>query len=86
MFLLWSGKRYVLKQDQPTCLPCYEDKFANKCEKCEKAIGTDYKVSSLLQVFSLQVSTELRHGRTHTSASLETKILGSLQEILWVIY
>ncbi|XP_067947376.1 four and a half LIM domains protein 2-like [Watersipora subatra] len=38
-----TGKRYVLRQDQPTCLPCYEDKFANKCEKCEKAIGTDFK-------------------------------------------
>lgn len=41
-----TGKRYVLRQDQPTCLPCYEDKFANKCEKCEKAIGTDFKVIS----------------------------------------
>lgn len=39
-----AGKRYVLRQDQPTCLTCYEDKFANKCEKCEKAIGTDFKV------------------------------------------
>ena len=42
----FAGKRYVLKQDQPTCLPCYEEKFANRCEKCEKAIGTDFKVRS----------------------------------------
>jgi len=41
------GKRYVLRQDQPTCLPCYEEKFANKCEKCEKPIGTDFKVGAV---------------------------------------
>ncbi|XP_067940133.1 four and a half LIM domains protein 2-like [Watersipora subatra] len=38
-----AGKRYVLRLDQPTCLPCYDSKFADACEACAKPIGTDFK-------------------------------------------
>ena len=45
------GKRYVLRDEAPTCLTCYETSFANKCEKCKQVISTDAKVSLWLQFY-----------------------------------
>ena len=39
-----AGHRYVLREDQPYCVRCYEAVFANNCEKCGKVIGIDSKV------------------------------------------
>jgi len=44
------GKRYVLRKEMPTCLGCYENKFANKCEKCKTAITTEHKVCLMFNV------------------------------------
>ena len=38
-----TGSRYILRDDHPYCIRCYEDMFANECEECHKKIGTDSK-------------------------------------------
>ncbi|CAF1128706.1 unnamed protein product [Rotaria sp. Silwood1] len=38
-----SGSRYILKDEHPYCIKCYEDRFANTCEECGRKIGTDSK-------------------------------------------
>ncbi|ESO89101.1 hypothetical protein LOTGIDRAFT_229023 [Lottia gigantea] len=35
--------RYILKEEHPHCIPCYQQLFANNCEECSKPIGPDYK-------------------------------------------
>ena len=39
-----TAPRYVLRDDQPYCIKCYEDVFANNCDECDKLIGIDSKV------------------------------------------
>lgn len=36
-----AGQRYVLKEERPYCIGCYEENFANTCEDCQKPIGID---------------------------------------------
>ncbi|XP_070568581.1 four and a half LIM domains protein 2-like isoform X1 [Ptychodera flava] len=38
-----TGHRYILRDEHPYCIKCYEDVFANTCEECGKKIGTDFK-------------------------------------------
>ncbi|XP_042204451.1 four and a half LIM domains protein 2-like isoform X2 [Homarus americanus] len=38
-----TGQRYVLKDDHPYCIKCYEAVFANTCEDCTAIIGIDSK-------------------------------------------
>ncbi|XP_065209760.1 four and a half LIM domains protein 3-like isoform X2 [Planococcus citri] len=38
-----TGQRYVLRDDHPYCIKCYESVFANPCEECNKVIGIDSK-------------------------------------------
>ncbi|XP_065163065.1 four and a half LIM domains protein 2 isoform X4 [Atheta coriaria] len=38
-----TGQRYVLRDEHPYCVSCYESVFANGCEKCNKIIGIDSK-------------------------------------------
>ncbi|XP_050394162.1 prickle planar cell polarity protein 3-B isoform X3 [Patella vulgata] len=35
--------RYILKDDHPHCIPCYQQLFASNCEECTKPIGPDFK-------------------------------------------
>ncbi|XP_069128903.1 testin-like isoform X1 [Argopecten irradians] len=35
--------RYILKEENPYCIPCYQEQFAHNCEECKKPIGPDYK-------------------------------------------
>lgn len=39
-----TGQRYVLRDEHPYCIKCYESVFANTCEECSKLIGIDSKV------------------------------------------
>ena len=39
-----TGQRYVIRDDHPYCIKCYENVFANTCEECNKIIGIDSKV------------------------------------------
>uniref|UniRef100_A0A7E4UY03 Four and a half LIM domains protein 2 n=1 Tax=Panagrellus redivivus TaxID=6233 RepID=A0A7E4UY03_PANRE len=38
-----TGQRYILRDDHPFCIKCYEDVFANTCDECTKPIGIDSK-------------------------------------------
>ncbi|KAK0428365.1 hypothetical protein QR680_010760 [Steinernema hermaphroditum] len=38
-----TGQRYILRDDHPYCIKCYEDVFANPCDECGKPIGIDSK-------------------------------------------
>ncbi|KPU78563.1 uncharacterized protein Dana_GF23943, isoform H [Drosophila ananassae] len=38
-----TGQRYVIRDDHPYCIKCYENVFANTCEECSKIIGIDSK-------------------------------------------
>ncbi|XP_066147204.1 paxillin isoform X1 [Euwallacea fornicatus] len=38
-----TGQRYVLRDEHPYCVSCYESVFANACEKCSRTIGIDSK-------------------------------------------
>jgi len=38
-----AGHRYVLREDHPYCIRCYETVFANNCDECGKVIGIDSK-------------------------------------------
>jgi len=38
-----AGHRYVLREDHPYCIKCYESVFANNCDECGKIIGIDSK-------------------------------------------
>jgi len=40
-----AGHRYVLRDDHPYCIKCYENVFANNCDECSKVIGIDSKVT-----------------------------------------
>ncbi|CAG0885008.1 unnamed protein product [Cyprideis torosa] len=38
-----TGQRYVLRDENPYCIKCYETVFANTCDECSKIIGIDSK-------------------------------------------
>ncbi|PAA63787.1 hypothetical protein BOX15_Mlig031352g2 [Macrostomum lignano] len=38
-----TGHRYILREEKPFCIQCYEDIFANTCEQCKDKIGCDSK-------------------------------------------
>ncbi|ODM94296.1 Four and a half LIM domains protein 2 [Orchesella cincta] len=38
-----TGQRYVLRDDHPYCVPCYEAAFANTCDLCNQVIGIGSK-------------------------------------------
>ncbi|CAD5206947.1 unnamed protein product [Bursaphelenchus okinawaensis] len=38
-----TGQRYILRDEHPYCIKCYEEVFANTCDECSKAIGIDSK-------------------------------------------
>ncbi|CAI9738390.1 planar cell polarity 3-A-like isoform X2 [Octopus vulgaris] len=35
--------RYILKDENPYCIPCYQELFAHNCYVCRKPVGPDYK-------------------------------------------
>ena len=45
-----TGQRYVLRDDHPYCIKCYENVFANTCDECGRLIGIDSKVRPALVV------------------------------------
>ncbi|PAA70901.1 hypothetical protein BOX15_Mlig028724g1, partial [Macrostomum lignano] len=38
-----TGQRYILREEKPHCIQCYEQVFANSCEQCKEKIGCDSK-------------------------------------------
>ena len=49
-----AGHRYVLRDDHPYCIKCYENVFANNCDECGKIIGIDSKVSLMCALFDFK--------------------------------
>ncbi len=45
-----TGHRYILRDEHPFCIKCYENLFANSCEDCKTPIGTDSKVNTTLEL------------------------------------
>lgn len=41
------GKKYILKEDSPYCVKCYENLYSNTCEECKNPIGADCKVCQI---------------------------------------
>ena len=39
------GKKYILREESPYCVACFEALYASTCEECGKPIGCDCKVS-----------------------------------------
>lgn len=39
------GKKYVLREENPYCVKCYESLYSNTCEDCKKPIGCNSRVS-----------------------------------------
>uniref|UniRef100_H0WVZ0 Four and a half LIM domains 2 n=4 Tax=Strepsirrhini TaxID=376911 RepID=H0WVZ0_OTOGA len=37
------GKKYILREESPYCVPCFEALYANTCEECRTPIGCDCK-------------------------------------------
>ncbi|XP_055888823.1 prickle planar cell polarity protein 3-A-like isoform X2 [Biomphalaria glabrata] len=35
--------RYIVKEEHPYCIPCYQQLFAHNCDECGKPIGPDFK-------------------------------------------
>ena len=46
--------RYVLRDDHPFCIRCYENVFANNCDDCGKVIGIDSKVPLIIVLFKVK--------------------------------
>lgn len=42
-----AGRRYILKDESPCCIQCYDDRFAHTCFECRRKIGTESKVFSI---------------------------------------
>lgn len=40
------GRKYILAEDNPHCIPCYDRLYANTCQECKEIIGHNAKVSS----------------------------------------
>jgi len=40
---LIGGHRYILREDHPFCVACYEQLHAPKCDECKSSIGIDSK-------------------------------------------
>ena len=42
------GKKYVLREENPYCVKCYESLYSNTCEECKKPIGCNSRVTPTL--------------------------------------
>lgn len=46
-----TGHRYIVKDEKPHCIKCYEQIYSNECFSCKQKIGTDAKVAWDLYCF-----------------------------------
>lgn len=77
-----TGQRYVLRDEHPYCIKCYENVFANTCDECNKIIGIDSKVMTTKTIYMLYfhfLSRKIdkrkhKHKYTHTQSIDGTSI------------
>uniref|UniRef100_A0A2K5YQW8 Four and a half LIM domains 2 n=1 Tax=Mandrillus leucophaeus TaxID=9568 RepID=A0A2K5YQW8_MANLE len=60
------GKKYILREESPYCVACFETLFANTCEECGKPIGCDCKVPAR---WSTRAAAGMRPASSATAAS-----------------
>jgi LIM domain len=58
-----TGNRYVLRDDHPYCIKCYESVFANQCEECNKTIGIDSKVRQATMIILFNAKCKIYYPR-----------------------
>lgn len=46
------GKKYVLKDDNPYCVSCYDRIFSNYCEECKEPIESGSKVGLIHRIIA----------------------------------
>jgi hypothetical protein len=56
-----TGQRYILRDEHPYCIKCYEEIFSNVCDECQKHIGIDSKVN----LFNFKKSELILNNKTH---------------------
>ncbi|KAI1286624.1 Four and a half LIM domains protein 2 [Halotydeus destructor] len=74
-----AASRYVLRDDNPYCIDCYELDFANGCVQCDKKIGIDTKDLS----YQEKHWHELCFNCKMCSASLVNRTFGSKDEDIY---
>ncbi|KAF4532398.1 hypothetical protein B566_EDAN003850, partial [Ephemera danica] len=60
-----TGQRYVLRDDHPYCIKCYESVFANTCEECNKTIGIDSKANIATKIMNQIIKKDLSYKDKH---------------------
>ena len=81
-----AGHRYVLRDDHPYCIKCYENVFANNCDECGKIIGIDSKVL-FLQLFRkihLDTFLHITYDFYHFTRTFRTKRNIGMRHALYV--
>lgn len=48
------GQKYILKEENPYCIKCYEALYSNNCELCKVLIGCTSKVKTFIHSFFIQ--------------------------------
>lgn len=72
-----SGQSYILKDEKPHCVACYDNEFANRCEECGKTIGHDSKVCRLPSRRSESAHREFMSRRTRYVWKMQGAVLVS---------
>uniref|UniRef100_A0A671FSY9 Four and a half LIM domains 2 n=1 Tax=Rhinolophus ferrumequinum TaxID=59479 RepID=A0A671FSY9_RHIFE len=60
------GKKYILREESPYCVACFEALYASTCEECQKPIGCDCKVPAR---WSIRAAAGTRPASSATAAN-----------------
>lgn len=52
------GQKYILNDEKPYCVACYESKFSHTCELCKEKITCDSKVSIIFFLLNCIVNSK----------------------------
>ncbi|XP_030850860.1 prickle planar cell polarity protein 3-B-like [Strongylocentrotus purpuratus] len=72
-----SGQSYILKEEKPFCVACYDDNFANECAECNQKIGHDSKDLIFKSKHYHETCFEARYTCSMCKASLADKAFGN---------
>ena len=84
-----TGQRYVLRDEHPYCVKCYETVFANSCDDCNRIIGIDSKVqyltirSTYFSNLALHHLSQMASSRVHSAFS---RLSLDLSSFTWRIF
>ena len=67
---IYLETRYVLREDFPYCIKCYENVFANNCDECGKIIGIDSKVTKRIKLIFVILTLKTHRVRFSTGITL----------------